>query len=89
MDNIARSTQTLVLKDRKILEIDGVRNVLAFGEDYLDVNTDMGVISIEGESLKIEELLQQNGKILVSGEIDGIYYKKDKQTKSLFAKAFK
>ena len=53
----------LNLINRERLTLDGVKNVEAFGEDYLTLSTQQGEIIIEGSNLKIEELKKENGQI--------------------------
>ena len=81
--------QTLMLEDRKRLIIDGILNVESFNEDYLELSSNLGRIEIEGSSLKIEELRQDTGKILITGEISGVFYKENKTLKTPFGKIFK
>ena len=81
--------QTVILENRKRLTIDSVKNVESFNDDYLEISTGLGDICIEGTDLKIEELRQENGKILITGEISGLFYKEAKQTKKLFGNIFK
>lgn len=81
--------QTVLLEDRKKLVIDAVINVGSFNDDYLEISTNMGDITIEGRNLKIEELRHENGKILISGEISGLFYNEQKRTKGFFGNIFK
>lgn len=76
--------QTLILENKSKLSIDGVINVESFTDDYLELSTKLGEISIEGNNLKIEELRQDNGKINIIGQINGIYYKGEKSVRGLF-----
>ena len=81
--------QTLILEDRKRLVIDGVLNVESFNDDYLELSSNLGRIEIEGSELKIEELRQETGKILISGEISGVFYKENKTIKRPLSRIFK
>lgn len=81
--------QTLTLENRKKLIIDGVMNIISFNDDYMDLSTNFGDITIEGTDLKIEELLQESGKILICGDISGIFYKQTKNSKKRFGNIFK
>lgn len=81
--------QTLTLENRKKLIIDGVMNIISFNDDYMDLSTNFGDITIEGTDLKIEELLQESGKILICGDISGIFYKQIKNSKKHFGNIFK
>lgn len=84
MDNIKDNKQTVILESRAKLTIDGVINVESFNDDYMELSTNLGEISVEGVNLKIEELRQENGKILITGEVSGIYYKSEKSSRGLF-----
>ena len=86
MDNMQDKKQNLILTDRKRLEIDNVVNVDSFNDDYLEISTALGVIVVEGRMLKIEELRRDLSKIMVKGEIDGIFYKNDKPRTGIFKK---
>lgn len=76
--------QTVILENKSKLTIDGVINVESFNDDYLEISTKLGEISIEGNNLKIEELRQDNGKINIIGEINGIFYKGEKSARGIF-----
>ena len=89
MDNLANKKQNVILENRQRLTIDSVINVKSFNDDYLIINTVLGEICVEGKELKIQELLQDTGKILVTGEISGIYYYEEKSNKGIFSKIFK
>lgn len=88
MDNNIKN-QTIILENRKTLTIDCVLNVDSFNEDYLEISTELGGIAVEGKELKIEELRQENGKILISGIISGVFYKETKSSKGFFSGMFK
>ena len=92
MEIVMESTgckQTVILENKKKLTIDSVINVESFNDDYMEISTALGRICVEGKELKIEELRQENGKILITGEIDGIFYKENKVTKGFFGNIFK
>lgn len=89
MDKAVDAKQILRIENRKTVEIDGVISVLGLTDEYLDISTVMGDISIEGNNLKIEELCKENGKIIVIGEINGIMYDTVKAKKGFFEALFK
>jgi len=76
--------QSVILENKSKLTIDGVINVESFNDDYLEISTKLGEISVEGSNLKIEELRQDNGKINITGEITGIFYKGEKSGRGIF-----
>ena len=77
--------QELIIKDRRLLTVDGVKNVQSFGEDYLRIETVMGILNIEGGELKIESLTKEDGKIQVVGNISGIFYENQKTKRGFFS----
>ena len=81
--------QNILIENRRKLVIDNVINVDTFNDDYLEITSGGGDIGIEGENLKIEELSQDNGKITVTGDITGVFYKQNKMKKGFFASIFK
>ena len=80
--------QQLIIKDRKELTLDGVKNVQGFGEDYLRIETVLGILNIEGSELKIESLTKEDGKIRVVGNISGVFYENQKTKKGFFSGIF-
>ena len=81
--------QTLKIEARKKLTLDGVLNVESFSEEFLELTTNLGTLEVEGIDMKIEELCQSGGKILISGTINGVFYKDTKNSKGIFKKIFK
>lgn len=90
MEDTTREQQTLCIKNREILELDAVLNVEGFTDDSLTLATKAGRVSVEGRDLKIEDLSKENGKILVTGHIDGIFYIEGGEEKhGFFGKIFR
>jgi sporulation protein YabP len=81
--------QKLVLDNRERLCVDGVRNIDTFTDEYLEFSTALGIICVEGEDLKIEELRQDDGEIHITGSISGIFYKENKSARTFLEKIFK
>lgn len=81
--------QTVILENRKSLIIDGVSNIESFTDNYMELNSSMGVITVEGRELKIEALDQQTGKIYIVGEISGFFYSELKSARGFWNKIFK
>ena len=77
--------QELIINSRKELTVDGVRNVQSFGEDYLRIETVLGILNIEGSEMKIESLTKEDGKIRVVGNISGVFYENEKTKKGFFS----
>ena len=64
----------VILRTRKIAEINGVVKVNSFDEKEIQLESVMGEMIIEGEGMHVENLDTDKGIVLLSGRIDGIYY---------------
>ena len=88
MDNV-NNHQTVVLKDRSDLLIDGVENIITFDETYVALETSSGKLNIEGNDLKVDSLCKEDGKIHIIGSVKGIFYSTDGGKKSGIGRLFK
>jgi len=78
------SEHSLVLLERKKLEISGVSYVNAFDEKEIILETVMGYLYVLGEQLHMSMLNLDEGKVVVEGNIINIEYKtegKDMKTR--------
>lgn len=75
-------THEISLKSRKRMSISGVREVISFDENAVDLRTVCGELSIEGEGLHIGVLDTERGIVTLEGaSIDGAWYLRDEATK--------
>ena len=84
--------QNLILENRNKLNVSGVKDVLSFDDELIVMETDLGLLTIKGENLKINKLSIDTGDITVEGEISNLGYS-DHSNKSqetgLLSKIFK
>ena len=75
-NNIGTPTviQNLVLENRGKLTITGVLDVLSFDDQVVIVETELGLLTIKGENLRINKLSIDTSEVIVEGEIVGINY---------------
>lgn len=84
--------QNLVLENREKLSISGVLDVLSFDDQIVIVETELGLLTIKGENLKINKLSIDTEEVIVEGEIINLgYSEKDDEKKggSFLNKIFK
>ena len=85
--------QNLVLENREKLSISGVLDVLSFDDQLVIVETELGLLNIKGENLRINKLSIDTSEVVIEGEIYSmVYSEKDtskKGTTSLLGKIFK
>lgn len=76
--------------DRKKILAGGVLYVDGFDDRSLSLKTVMGHMIVEGKELKIEDFSKAEGKVCISGEIDGFYYNEEpREKKKLFERFFR
>ena len=57
--------QNLVLENREKLSISGVIDVLSFDDQVVIIETELGLLTVKGENLKIHLYLYTNNKITI------------------------
>ena len=83
MEN-TNTLQTLTLKSRRELTVDGVSHIISFDSEYVYVETNMGKLTVEGKDLVIDNLSKVEGRISILGEISAIYYSEVKNKEKGF-----
>lgn len=84
--------QNLVLENRGRLSISGVLDVLSFDDQVVIVETELGLLTIKGEDLRINKLSIDTSEVVVEGDIYSMNYSEkdvDKKGASLLGKIFK
>lgn len=66
--------QNLVLENREKLNVSGVLDVLSFDDQIVMVETELGLLTIKGENIRINKLSLDTSEIIVEGEIDSLTY---------------
>ena len=73
--------QNLVLENRNKLSVSGVNDVLSFDDQVVIIETELGLLTVKGENLKINKLNIDTSEVIVEGEINSLSYS-EHQTKS-------
>lgn len=84
--------QNLVLENRGKLSISGVLDVLSFDDQVVIVETELGLLTIKGEDLRINKLSIDTEEVVVEGDIFSMNYSEkdmDKKGGNLLGKIFK
>ena len=84
--------QNLILENRSKLNISGVLDVLSFDDQVIIVETELGLLTIKGENLRINKLSIDTSEVIVEGDISYMAYsnkKKKKKKNSIISKIFK
>ena len=84
--------QNLVLENRNKLNVSGVKDVLSFDDEVVIMETELGLLTIKGENLKINKLSIDTGDVIVEGEISNLGYNdhsKKEHDNSILSKIFR
>lgn len=84
--------QNLVLENREKLSISGVVDVLSFDDQVVIVQTELGMLTVKGENLRINKLSIDTSEVVVEGEISNLAYSEkevEKKNGNILGKIFK
>lgn len=84
--------QNLILENRGKLSISGVLDVLSFDDQVVILETELGLLTVKGENIRINKLSIDTSEVIVEGDISSLVYsdKESEKTKANFmSKIFK
>lgn len=85
--------QNLILENRGKLSISGVNDVLSFDDQVVIVETELGLLTVKGENIRINKLSIDTSEVIVEGNISYLAYSDKDMEKSknggLLSKIFK
>ena len=64
----------IIMKNREELSITGVSDVTSFDDVLVELVTETGLMSVEGEGIHISLLDTENGRLTLTGKMSGVYY---------------
>ena len=93
MSSMTNVIQNIVLENREKLNITGVLDVLSFDDQIVILETELGLLTVKGENIRINKLSLDTSEVIVDGEISSLTYSQKAQEKnggtSLLSKIFK
>ena len=83
--------QNLILENREKLSISGVLDVLSFDDQVVIVETELGLLNVKGENLRINKLSLDTSEVVIEGDIYSLCYSEKSSDKksSILGKIFK
>ena len=78
--------QNLILENRGKLSVSGVNDVLSFDDQVVMIDTELGLLTVKGENIRINKLSIDTSEVIVEGEISYLAYsdKEIEKTKGSF-----
>ena len=86
--------QNVVLENRERLNVTGIVDIFSFDDQIIIIETQLGLLTIKGENLKINKLSIDTSDFVVDGQISSLAYSNSevpskKGGKGLLSKIFK
>ena len=92
-EKISRRPHHLDLMNRGTGSVTGIQDVVAFDENQIVLDKDMGLLTVQGKGLHVSRLTLEKGEVDIEGTVDSLVYSSNetyrKQGESLFARLFK
>ena len=83
INNSTNVIQNIILENREKLSISGVLDVLSFDDQIVILETELGLLTVKGENLRINKLSLDTSEVVVDGEIYNLgYSEKENSQKS-------
>ena len=74
-----RSPHKLTLNERKTLTMSGVTEVVSFEETEVVLQTTLGMLTVQGQGLKLKTLTPEGGQVTVQGSVSAIVYEEPRE----------
>ncbi len=84
--------QNLILENRQKLSISGVVDVISFDDQVAMVETELGLLTVKGDNIRINKLSLDTSEVIVEGDISYLAYSDkniEKSKTSIISKIFK
>ncbi len=81
--------QNIILEQRRVLRITGVKDIDGFSENKVVLNTVLGELVIKGKELHILSLVTETGDLELRGEINSLCYNEFNSNASIIKKVFR
>ncbi|MBR3324677.1 MAG: sporulation protein YabP [Clostridia bacterium] len=84
--------QNIILENRSKLSISGVKDVFSFDDQIVILETNLGMLTIKGENLRINKLSLDTTEVIIEGTISTISYSEKnnkKASESILNKIFR
>lgn len=68
------TNQNIVMENREKVSVTGVIDIHSFDDELVLAQTELGVLTIKGEDLKMNKLNLDNNELVVEGQIVAVAY---------------
>ena len=68
------TNQSVMLENREKMTVTGVIDIHSFDDELVLAQTDLGILTIKGEDLKMNKLNLENNELIIEGRINLFAY---------------
>ena len=73
--------QNIIMENREKISVTGVIDIHSFDDELVLAQTDLGILTIKGDDLKMNKLNLDNNELIVEGQIIAVAYSDTNQAK--------
>ena len=92
-EKISGRPHRLMMEDRGKMSMTGIVDVISFDEDQVVLDTDKGLLTIQGKDLCVSRLTLDKGGVDVDGQADSLVYSSNvslrRSVESLLSRLFR
>ena len=84
--------QNVVLENREKLNVTGINDILSFDDQVVMIDTELGLLTVKGENIRINKLSIDTSEVIIEGDISYLAYSDkelEKNKGNLISKIFK
>ena len=68
------ANQNIILENREKVSVTGVIDIHSFDDELVIAQTDLGILTIKGDDLKMNKLNLENNELIIEGKIIAVAY---------------
>lgn len=75
------TNQNIIIENREKISVTGVIDIHSFDDELVLAQTDLGILTIKGDDLKMNKLNLDNNELIIEGQIMAVAYSDVNQVK--------
>lgn len=68
------TNQNIIMENREKISVTGVIDIHSFDDELVLAQTDLGILTIKGDDLKMNKLNLDNNELIIEGKIIAVAY---------------
>ena len=74
MDGKSVVNQNIIIENREKISVTGVIDIHSFDDELVIAQTDLGILTVKGDDLKMNTLNLENNELIIEGKIIAVAY---------------